>query len=254
MRCLVTTERDGYGEPRTDGTLPFMTEKRPLGFFITGTGTGVGKTFVSAALARTLVAQGMRVGVYKPVLSGCLTDLSSLVAAPDIDSADDDVVLWKAADRPGKLQDVSPQRFQAALAPNLAARAEGKKVDGQLLRTGLQAWQSTSDCILVEGAGGLFSPVTDNELNADLAFDLGFPVVIVAPNSLGVIHATLATLFAARSYRGGLQVAGIVLNDLPTKRVDASTDSNYLELVRLCAPCQVLRHSPNATHLRGLID
>src|SRR5215213_6650443 len=96
------------------------------GLFITGTGTGVGKTYVGALIARALRGVGKRVGVYKPVASGCEMRDGELVS-PDA------VALWEAAGRPGTLQQVCPQLFAAALAPHLAARAEGRLVDSELL-------------------------------------------------------------------------------------------------------------------------
>ncbi|MFH1264802.1 MAG: dethiobiotin synthase, partial [Planctomycetota bacterium] len=106
---------------------PMMCKRLP-GLFITGTDTEVGKTYVAALIARALRKAGHRVGVYKPAASGCRLVDDALVA-------DDAVTLWEAAGRPGELDRVCPQRFQAALAPHLAAREEGKRLDANLLRT-----------------------------------------------------------------------------------------------------------------------
>src|SRR3954471_17874416 len=132
-----------------------------LGLFITGTGTGVGKTYVGALVARALRTAGKRVGVYKPVASGCDIRDGKLIS-PDA------IALWEAAGRPGTLEQVCPQLYAAPLAPDLAARAEGKQVDPQHLREGIRFWQTTSDVVLVEGAGGLMSPLSDDDYNADL--------------------------------------------------------------------------------------
>lgn len=198
------------------------------GLFITGTGTGVGKTYVAKLIARSLTAAGRRVGVYKPVASGYRPQEGGLVC-------DDAVALWEAAGRPGELERVCPQRFAAPLAPHLAAAAEQKTVDARLLRSGLDFWSEHSDIVLVEGAGGLMSPVTDDEYVADLAYDFGFPLVVVTPNVLGTIHQTLSTLIAAATFREGLAVAGVVLNH-PSPERDASTSSNRGELARRCVP------------------
>jgi dethiobiotin synthetase len=146
----------------------------------------------------------------------------------------DAVALWEAARRPGTLESVCPQQFVAPLAPHLAARAEGRRVDPQLLRTGLTYWQRNSDIVLVEGAGGLMSPVSDEDYNADLAAEFGYPLVVVTANELGTINATLQTLIAARNYGDGLAVAGIVLNSPRTLPGDLSTQSNAAELVQRC--------------------
>jgi dethiobiotin synthetase len=193
------------------------------GLFITGTDTGVGKTYVTALIARRLLADGHRVGVYKPVASGCSVVHGEIVS-------DDAVALWEAAGRPHTLDAVCPQRFIAPLAPPVAAREEGRNVDAQQLRGGIQSWRQCSDIVLVEGAGGLMSPVSDRDFTADLAADFGYPLVIVTANRLGTINATLQTLIAAQHWRCGLPVAGIVFNTPSISCDDPSTASNFHEL------------------------
>ncbi|MFI4873960.1 MAG: dethiobiotin synthase, partial [Blastopirellula sp. JB062] len=133
-----------------------MSNKPPLGLFITGNNTEVGKTYVAALIARQIVAAGVRLGVYKPAASGCQTVNGNLIA-------DDAVQLWEAAGRPGALSDVCPQKFAAPLAPHLAARAEGKELDAELLRRGGEIWTNRCEMLLVEGAGGLMSPLSDDD-------------------------------------------------------------------------------------------
>lgn len=197
------------------------------GLFITGTDTNVGKTYVTALIARQLVAAGKSVGVYKPAASGCKGDES-----------DDPFILWDAAGRPATIDQVCPQRFTAPLAPHLAARAEGTEVDSTLLRTGVEYWKDRCDILLVEGIGGLMSPVSDDEYVADLAYDFGFPLILVAPNVLGVINQTLQSLITAATFRDGLDVAGVVLNQMPTldEVNDVSRQSNAVELASRCVP------------------
>lgn len=197
----------------------------PPGLFITGTGTEVGKTHVAALIARQLAAEGVRVGVYKPAASGCGRVGGELVS-------EDAVALWEAAGRPLTLDAVCPQRFEAPLAPNVAAREEGKRVDPERLRSGLAAWEGF-DFVLVEGAGGLMSPLSDADYNADLATDLGLPLVVVAANRLGVINDTLQTVLTAEAK--ALQVAGVVLNDVSPEG-DESRQSNANELADRLGP------------------
>lgn len=199
------------------------------GLFITGTGTGVGKTYVAALIARALREAGKRVGVYKPVASGCELRGGRLIS-PDA------AALWMAAGQPGTLDAVCPQTFAAPVAPHLAARAEGRRVDVKLLRTGIECWRETSDIVLIEGAGGLMSPVSDDDYNADLAEAFGYPLVVVAENKLGTINSTLQTLITASTYRNGLSVAGIILNSPRVLADDPSVDSNADELARRCVP------------------
>jgi dethiobiotin synthetase len=193
------------------------------GLFITGNDTGVGKTYIAALIARALHAAGHKVGVYKPAASGCEQEVS-----------DDAVVLWEAAGEPGELEAVCPQRFAVPLAPHLAARADGKRVNRGLLRSGVKYVQERSEVVIVEGAGGLLSPISDNDFVADLAVEFGYPLVIVAANRIGVINQTLHTLHVARSYRGGIPVAAVVLNDMEQSSDDPSRVSNLSELQRLC--------------------
>ncbi len=197
------------------------------GLFITGTDTEVGKTYVAALIARTLAAAGHRVGVYKPAASGCRWENRKLVS-------DDAVSLWQAAGCPGELDRVCPQRFLAPVAPHIAARQEGKQLDAELLRHGIDYWRALSDVVLVEGAGGLMSPLGEDEYVADLAYDLGFPLVVVSRNVLGTINQTLQTLIAAAAFRDGLTVAGVVLNHPTAPTDDASQTTNRAELAARC--------------------
>ncbi len=138
--------------------------------------------------------------------------------------------LWEAAGRPGTLHQVCPQVFAAPLAPHLAARAEGKCVDRELLREGIEPWGKDSDIVVVEGAGGYFSPISDSDLNADLAADLGYPLVVVVRNALGCINQVLLTLHATATYRGGIPVAAVVLCDVSPPDDDLSRESNLSEI------------------------
>lgn len=193
------------------------------GLFIAGTNTDVGKTHVGAMIARDLIATGRRVGVYKPAASGCRREGERLIA-------DDAFALWEAAGRPGTLEQVCPQRFLAPLAPHRAAREEGRRVDAALLRSGVEIWRASSEIVLVEGAGGLMSPLGDEDYNIDLAAEFGYPLVIVAANELGVINQVLQTVITAQTRAPRLAIAGIVLNQVARRDGDASLASNAEEI------------------------
>ena len=197
------------------------------GFFLTGTNTDVGKTHVGAMIARALVAAGHRVGVYKPVESGCASEGNSLIAA-------DARCLWEAAGMPGDRSKVCPQRFEAALSPPQAAALEDKIVNPELLRSGLNYWRDRSDFVLVEGAGGLMSPLSEQDYNASLAADLGLPLVVVSSNELGTINATLQTIITAGVVAPDLPIAGVVLCQTALHGEDASVCSNADELRKRC--------------------
>ena len=199
-----------------------MIQKPEKGLFVVGTGTEVGKTYVTCLIAKQLVDRQIRVGVYKPVASGCIHRGENLFS----EDADE---LWNTAGCPESLDAVTPQKFEAPLAPNVAARQEGRAVDRQLLRTGINVW-SSYDFLLVEGVGGLMSPVSDEDLVIDLAVDISYPVLVVVANKLGCINETLLTLNALQQRR--LNVAGIVLNS-PNASADASDVTNRGEIERL---------------------
>ena len=191
----------------------------PDGFFITGTDTGVGKTAVAVSLAAARRAAGARVGVYKPVASGVVFDGSS-----DIER------LWEAAGRPLTLAEVCPQAFAAAIAPVQAAAVAGKRVDEQLLRDGIRPWLEASELVIVEGAGGLFSPLGERSLNVDVARDLGLPLVVVDAARLGMIGRTLATVRAARAE--GLEVAEVVISHVQPLAGAAEDPTSEAGIVR----------------------
>lgn len=189
------------------------------GLFITGTDTGVGKTAVAVALATAQRAAGGHVGVYKPVASGVVFDGSS-----DVER------LWEAAGRPLSLAAVCPQAFAAGIAPTQAAAAEGKRIDELLLRKGIRPWREAGDFVIVEGAGGLFSPLGERSLNVDLARDLGLPLVIVDAARLGMIGRTLAAARAARAE--GLQVAAVVVSHVHPLAGSADDPTTEMGVVR----------------------
>jgi len=218
------------------------------GLFVVGTDTAVGKTYVAARIAAALAQAGARVGVYKPAASGCRRVGRSLVS-------DDALALWEAAGRPGELNAVCPQRFAAPLAPHLAAKEERKEIDPQLLRRGLDYWRRRSEVVVVEGAGGLMSPIGERDYIADLAEHFGFPLVVVSPNRIGAINSTLLTLLAAAARPKPLEIAGIVLNHiLPAGSGDPAVHSNRLELELRCVPPVLTELSRGASEFMTSVD
>jgi dethiobiotin synthetase len=186
------------------------------GLFITGTDTEVGKTHFVCEHAKLLIQQGFRVGVYKPLASGY----------PREDHRSDAARLHRALGEQGaniRLEQINPQCFLAPLAPPLAARSEGRRIDETLLVQGVEAWRNHCELLLVEGAGGLLSPITWTMTNADLASKLGYPIVVVAENRLGCVHQILSTVQVAKGMN--LAVDAVVLNQV-RPRVDTSEDQN----------------------------
>ncbi len=182
------------------------------GLFVTGTDTEVGKTVVTAALACGLRRLGIRVGVMKPVATGCARANGTLTSA-------DAEALLRASGSRDPLDLVCPYRFEAPAAPSVAAenRYDVPKAPpvrrtvllGRIERA-FRELARRHDIVLVEGIGGLLVPLNSRESVADLARCLGLPVLVVARAGLGTINHTLLTIEAARS--AGLDLAGVVLN------------------------------------------
>lgn len=182
------------------------------GVFIIGTDTEVGKTFQACRLARALVARGKKVGVYKPVASGgqpvdCEASVTQSTGISDAE------LLQAAAGSSEPLSRICPQSFAAAIAPPVAARLEGRQVDDRLLVAGALWWRDRCDFLIIEGAGGALSPISDSMLVLDLAQQLQLPLVLVAANRLGVVNHTLLSIEAAGARQ--LELLGVVLNTPP---------------------------------------
>jgi dethiobiotin synthetase len=174
----------------------------PNGVFITGTDTGVGKTVITAALAWTLVQAGGRVAVMKPVQTGTglpgMTDIEFVESVLDANLDADNVCIY---------------RFQEPLSPLAASRISGIKIDTCKIREAFGKLRSKHDVVIVEGAGGLLVPITEDYLMADLARDLGIPLLIVARPDLGTLNHTALTVESAR--RRGIDILGVVINRFP---------------------------------------
>ncbi|MDB5389939.1 MAG: dethiobiotin synthase [Planctomycetaceae bacterium] len=199
---------------------------RNLGLFVTGTDTGVGKTYITAALIKTWRSWGADIGAYKPAVSGCDFDLSGRASWADVEA------LYAALDGTISREHICPQCFAAPLAPPVAAEQEGRRVDDALLLSGAAWWQSRANFLLVEGAGGLLAPLSESQSNADLAVALNFPLLIIARTGLGTLNHTLLTVEAAQ--RRGIKIAGIVMNTAQPALSDLSVQSNPNQLAKRC--------------------
>jgi dethiobiotin synthetase len=195
---------------------------RPRGWFVTGTDTGVGKTVVACALARGLRRRGVDVGVMKPMETGV-----GVVGPLDA------LALREAAAVEDAVEEICPLTFALPAAPEVAAAAEDRTVDLEILDRAFAQLGARHDCLVVEGAGGLLVPITEAVTMADLAARWELPLVVVARAALGTINHTRLTLEAAE--RRGLSVAGLVLChvDGPLTPADA-------------ANLEVLRRDPGA--------
>lgn len=198
------------------------------GIFITGTDTGVGKTFVACGLAALLRDAGYRVGVMKPAETGCVEKEGELFP-------EDAVRLKEASGSADPLEKICPYRFIDPLAPAVAAERSGITLDIDRIRKIYEGIRAGNDITLVEGAGGLLVPLLPHYTYADLAKLLKLPVLVVAANRLGALNHLLLTLEHA-SCRG-LRVVGYVLNRLdPAPSLAAETNRDALRTLT-AAPC-----------------
>jgi len=182
------------------------------GVFVTGTGTEVGKTVVAAAIARTLAAEGKKVAVFKPAVTGL-----------DEEGETDHALLRRASGSQQSDEEIAPYRYDPPASPHLAAALAGEEIDPERLRQAAHVAAASADAIVCEGVGGLLVPLSPTYLVRDLAADLGYPVVIVASPGLGTINHTLLTIEAAHA--AGLEVSAVVLNPWPEEPTEIERDN-----------------------------
>ncbi|MEN6386695.1 MAG: dethiobiotin synthase [Phycisphaerales bacterium] len=195
----------------------YLNSNKSKGLFITATDTGVGKTLVSGAIAKLLTARGKKVGVLKPIATGCKKIKGKLI------SQDAEFLSDCIGDKL-PLDLINPIRYQIPASPLACEKAEKKKVQLKDIFSAYEQIRRKSDFVIVEGIGGAKVPLTGSYDVLDLAKDLKLPVVIVARAKLGTINHTLLTVEAVR--QKGLLLAGIVINGYDEKTVDYAEKSN----------------------------
>ena len=187
-----------------------------MNYFITGTDTAVGKTYVASLLTRALRGAGFDTVALKPICCGSRDDVETLCAASDNElSADASNPVW----------------FQNPVAPLVAARIENRDLDLETLVAWFAHHRNRRRSLLVEGAGGWLVPLTPQATVADLAALFGLPVLLVVANRLGCLNHTLLTIESIRAH--GLECRGIVLNTLPGNP-NVATDTNRSALEEIC--------------------
>ncbi len=187
------------------------------GIFITGTDTGVGKTYIATGIASGLRRSGVDVGVMKPAETGCCSRDGQLVPR-------DAYKLIRAADTRDSLDLVNPYRFKKPLAPSLAAELEGEKIDPMKIISAYKKLSLRHDYMIVEGAGGIMVPLWQNYTYLELARTFALPVVIVVKPGLGTINHTLLTISALQ--HSGSTVLGVVVNFAQNTRVGLAEKTN----------------------------
>lgn len=168
-----------------------------MNFFITGTDTEVGKTFFTTLLIRTLRCAGIDAVGFKPIACGGWEDVDALV---------------DAVDHSESRQSLCPYHFSMPASPLTAAWAEQRTIEPERIFDAYESVRSRHEMIIVEGVGGWLVPITSQYSVADLATQLGLPVIVIVRNRLGAINHTLLTLESVA--RRGLSCVGLVLNHI----------------------------------------
>ena len=174
------------------------------GFFITGTDTGIGKTYIARLVADCFAAQ-RRTTYMKPVQTGCSQGPQGILKAPDFDAVMEGNAMMK-----GTYEQHVPYRFEPACSPHLAAALAGITISLEHIRNCFTAIATTMDLTLVEGAGGILSPLGETTFIIDLIVYLNLPAIVVTTPRLGTLNHTFLTLRVL--HESGVRVAGIVLN------------------------------------------
>jgi len=195
------------------------------GYFVTGTDTGVGKTFASTVLLTALVRKGYRAVGMKPIATGA-TMMQEVLRSADAEA------LRVAGNVAADSVDVNPYLFAAATAPHLAARAENVEIRIDTVLDHYGRLAASSEQVIVEGVGGWLVPVNENETTADMARALDLPVILVVGLRLGAINHALLTVESIVKH--GCRLAAWVAND-----VEGCAPGGYLEALheRVPAPC-----------------
>lgn len=175
------------------------------GFFITGTDTEVGKTWVSAALLAALAARGHTTAAMKPVSAGCAETAEGL-------RNEDALILQRHATLALPYEQVNPYAFAPAIAPHIAAARIGRRIDIAPVKAIFNRIGPQADYIIVEGAGGWRVPLNEHETIADLARALGLPVILVVGMRLGCINHALLSCESIAGH--GVTLAGWVANGI----------------------------------------
>jgi len=177
-------------------------------YFITGTDTNVGKTFVACALLHKFVVSGVQAVGMKPVAAGV-----EIQNPTTLESNNEDVLLLRASGNLAVAPELdNPYLMQEAMAPHIAAQHEGKKIDIEHIANCFDQLRAQADVVIIEGAGGFLVPLNDTQDSGDLAVRLGTPLILVVGMRLGCLNHALLSQEAILAR--GLRLAGWVANQI----------------------------------------
>lgn len=201
--------------------------KLQRGLFVTGTDTGVGKTFVAARILADFKATGMKVAPMKPVQTGCPLRKGILIAPDLMTSLKAGGLHVSVAEQ----ADMAPYCFRPACSPHLAAKLAGTRISLNRIENAYRRLSQKYDGVIVEGAGGVLVPLNARETMLDLMIRLQLPVILVARAGLGTINQTLLSLRILNEAK--LTVVGVVLNQAVPGRWGQIEDDNGLTIERM---------------------
>jgi dethiobiotin synthetase len=194
------------------------------GVFVSATDTSVGKTTLAAGLVGFLRKQGVNVGVMKPVASGAIECDSGKLISQDAE------MLVKFSESSDPWEWINPYCLATPVTPALAAKIEGVTIDMTRIQSCFEELSRRHDFVVVEGAGGVMSPIFENLLVADMISALGLPVIIVSRSLLGTINHTLMTFECLRQRE--IKILGFFLNRFPEKpNLSESTNAEIITSV-----------------------
>ena len=188
-------------------------------YFLTGTDTDVGKTLVSAGLLQAAGRAGHKTAGYKPVASG------SEMTAQGLRNRDA-LILQRYSNVNLPYAAVNPLTFEQPTSPHIASQREGHPISSSLLDSGLAHLQTQADWVLVEGAGGWYTPLTSQQHYGDWVAAQGLPVILVVGMKLGCINHALLTQTAIA--KAGLDLVGWVANSLSAAPHEYEAYRSYL--------------------------
>ncbi len=210
--------------------------------FITATDTGIGKTYITCGIAKTLRKQGINVGVMKPVCTGPRDDVKQLIRASGVGDPVDEV---------------NPIWLSRPLAPYIASRLGKAKISIERIEESYDKLRRRHEVLLVEGIGGLMVPIKKDLNVSDLIKLFNLQAIIVARPTLGTLNHTMLTINEAR--RRGIKIKGVVINycqNFPRSAAEQTNPKTIEDLtgIRVLAEIPFLRNGFSSKHLNLLVE
>lgn len=200
----------------------------PQSYFVVGTDTNVGKTYISSALLKHFSTTGFKTIGMKPIASGCELDAQGEFMNQDV------TALVQASNLVAPIDLVNPYRFIPAIAPHIAAEQAEIEISVDVIHNAYLQLKALADVVIVEGAGGFLVPINQNQTLADLALALDIPIILVVGMRLGCINHALLTVEAIRAR--GLHLTGWIANQVDSGMAMFEKNLETLQQ-RIAAPC-----------------